>query len=123
MILKIPELLDIVDEFVETDLTYGQMVTLARFGIGIDREDISTATLEGVPVNGVKIGRDKVSVYKIDEKFAKEVSLRSEVVESEDSVENGSTNVSNKDNDEKNDKRNLDSNNDRESKKQGKKKK
>lgn len=123
MILKIPELLDIVDEFVETDLTYGQMVTLARFGIGIDREDISTATLEGVPVNGVKIGRDKVSVYKIDEKFAKEVALRSEVVEAEDSVENESKNGSNKDNDEKNDKRNLNSKNDRESNKQVKTKK
>lgn len=118
MILKIPELLDIVDEFVETDLTYGQMVTLARFGLGVDREDISTATLEGTNVNGVKIGRDKVSVYKVDENYAKEVVLRGGVVESEEDEEyieneNNSRNSNKERNLEKTDKNSKENKNDK----------
>ncbi|WBW49850.1 LCP family protein [Peptoniphilus equinus] len=76
ILLKIPELIDIVDRYVETDLTYGQMLTLAKFGLGLTRETIDTATLEGTGQSGVLIGRDKVDVYVVDPAVAQSVILR-----------------------------------------------
>lgn len=84
MILKIPKLLDIADQYVETDLTYGQMVTLARFGVGLNKEDIETLTIEGKSRNGVTIGRDKVSVYEVNPEEAQALVLRNDIEESED---------------------------------------
>lgn len=88
MLLKVPELLDIVDQYVETDLTYGQMVTLARFGVGLDREDISTATVEGKNRDKVKIGSDLVSVYDVNAQDAQALVLRNDVAE--ETAENNS---------------------------------
>lgn len=88
MLFKIPQLLDIVDEYIETDLTYGKLVTLAKFGIGLSTEDISTATVEGKNKNDVKIGKDSVSVYDVNTEAARELVLRNDIEESIDSEEN-----------------------------------
>lgn len=55
MLFKIPELIDIVQDNVETDLNYGQIAYLAKMGLGFEKEDIVKDTLvgEGERINGI----------------------------------------------------------------------
>lgn len=47
IIFKLPQLIDIANENIESDLSYGQIVDLAYFGLSLDKENIHMATLEG----------------------------------------------------------------------------
>lgn len=67
MILKIPELIDIALDNVKTDLNYGQIAYLAKFGLDFDREDIQTDTLVG---ENTRIG--EIEYYVVDQDLAKE---------------------------------------------------
>lgn len=46
-IFALPKLLDIVDKNIKTDLNYGQIAYLGYWGLGINRENISTGTIDG----------------------------------------------------------------------------
>lgn len=70
---KIPRLLDIVDQYIETDFSYGQLAYLAKFGLSLERSDISTHTLEGSDKRGVDLGGYKVDVYEVNREKAKEL--------------------------------------------------
>ena len=70
---KIPRLLDIVDQYIETDFSYGQLAFLAKFGLSLERSDISTHTLEGSDKRGVDLGGYKVDVYEVDREKAREL--------------------------------------------------
>ncbi len=70
---KIPELLDIVDQYVETDFNYGEIAYLAKFGLGLEREDIHTQTLEGRDLSGVNLGGIEVTVYNVNRAQARGV--------------------------------------------------
>lgn len=67
IIFKIPELIDIVQDNVETDLSYGQIAYLARFGLEMDRENIVTDTLVGTDQY---IG--DIAYYVVDQANARE---------------------------------------------------
>lgn len=67
MILKIPELIDIALDNIETNLSYGQIAYLAKMGLGIDRDDIQTDTLVG---DNQRIG--KIEYYVVDQASARE---------------------------------------------------
>ena len=47
MLLKLPQLVDIANENIESDLSYGQIVDLAYFGLSLEKENIHMSTLEG----------------------------------------------------------------------------
>ncbi|CDZ74327.1 putative transcriptional regulator [Peptoniphilus sp. ING2-D1G] len=70
---KIPELLDIVDQYVETDFNYGEIAYLAKFGLGIEREDIFTETLQGKDLKGVNLGGIEVTVYDVNRNYARDL--------------------------------------------------
>lgn len=70
---KIPRLLDIVDQYIETDFSYGQLAFLAKFGLTLERSDISAHTLEGREKSGVNLGGYKVDVYEVDIEKAREL--------------------------------------------------
>jgi LCP family protein required for cell wall assembly len=72
-IFKIPELLDIVDKYIETDFSYGELAYLAKFGLSLEKSDISTYTLEGKRRTGVNLGGYEVEVYELDMDKAKEI--------------------------------------------------
>lgn len=67
MILKIPELIDIALDNIETNLSYGQIAYLAKMGLGMDRDDIQTDTLVG---ENQRIG--KIEYYVVDQASARE---------------------------------------------------
>lgn len=66
MIWKLPKLLDIVDKYVETDLTYGQIADLSYFALSMDMDNIETCHLEG---EGVRIG--DLDYWKVDKDMAR----------------------------------------------------
>ncbi|WP_138159823.1 LCP family protein [Peptoniphilus catoniae] len=70
IILKVPEIIDIVDQYVETDFNYAQLASLAKFGLGLERDDIHTATLEGRNKSGVNLGGYVVDVYELNHEKA-----------------------------------------------------
>ncbi|WP_036730395.1 LCP family protein [Peptoniphilus mikwangii] len=61
---KLPQLLDIVDEFLETDLNYGEISFLAKYGLSLNREDIIGEKLIGHGEN-VEIGNEIQNVYVV----------------------------------------------------------
>ncbi|MDQ0509119.1 LCP family protein required for cell wall assembly [Peptoniphilus ivorii] len=67
MLLKVPELIDITLENVETNLNYGQLAYLAQFSLGMGGEDIQTDTLVG---ENKRIG--EVEYYIVDQDTAQE---------------------------------------------------
>ena len=67
MILKIPELIDIALDNIETNLSYGQIAYLAKMGLGMDRENIQTDTLVG---ENKRIGN--IEYYIVDQASAQE---------------------------------------------------
>ena len=67
MILKIPELIDIALDNIETNLTYGQIAYLAKMGLDMDRENIQTDTLVG---DNKRIGN--IEYYIVDKASARE---------------------------------------------------
>lgn len=67
MILKIPELIDIALDNIETNLSYGQIAYLAKMGLDMDRENIQTDTLVG---ENTRIG--DVEYYIVDQESAQE---------------------------------------------------
>ncbi|MDD7362897.1 MAG: LCP family protein [Peptoniphilus sp.] len=67
MILKIPELIDIMLDNVETNLTYGQIAYLAKMGLEFDKGDIQTDTLVG---ENTRIGN--IEYYIVDRETARE---------------------------------------------------
>lgn len=66
-IFILPRLLDIVNENVKTDLSYGEMAYLGYWGLKLNREDISTATIEG---RGQKLD-DGIDYWIVDPEKAK----------------------------------------------------
>lgn len=66
-IFMLPKLLDIVTTNVKTDLTYGEMAYLGIWGLKLNREDISTATIEG---HGQKMD-DGIDYWIVDQEKAK----------------------------------------------------
>lgn len=72
-IFRIPKILDIIDEYVETDLNYGEISYLASYGLKLNKEDIHTETVEGYNKHYVPIGRDKVDAYIVDKDRAREI--------------------------------------------------
>ncbi|MDO5713888.1 MAG: LCP family protein [Tissierellia bacterium] len=74
MILKLPQLIDIVQNYVDTDLTYGQIADLAYFGLSMDLNNIHTEVLQG---GGKRIGEqdywmvDKWMARKLIKDFLK----------------------------------------------------
>ncbi|MDO5040731.1 MAG: LCP family protein [Peptoniphilus sp.] len=71
--LKIPEILDIVDQYVETDFNYGEIAYLAKFGLGLKKEDIHTQIIEGKSLEGVNLGGIEVTVYEVNRNQARKV--------------------------------------------------
>lgn len=67
MILKIPELIDIALDNIETNLSYGQIAYLAKMGLDMDRENIQTDTLVG---ENMRIG--DIEYYIVDQESAQE---------------------------------------------------
>lgn len=67
MILKIPELIDIALDNIETNISYGQIAYLAKMGLGMDRENIQTDTLVG---ENKRIGN--IEYYIVDQASAQE---------------------------------------------------
>lgn len=67
MILKIPELIDIALDNIETNLSYGQIAYLAKMGLDMDRENIQTDTLVG---DNKRIG--SVDYYIVNQASARE---------------------------------------------------
>ena len=67
MILKIPELINIALDNIETNLSYGQIAYLAKMGLDMERESIQTDTLVG---ENRRIG--KLDYYIVDEASARE---------------------------------------------------
>lgn len=67
MILKIPELIDIALDNIETNLTYGQIAYLAKMGLDMERENIQTDTLVG---DNKRIG--SIDYYIVDQASARE---------------------------------------------------
>lgn len=67
MILKIPELIDIALDNIETNLSYGQIAYLAKMGLDMDREGIQTDTLVG---ENKRIG--EIEYYIVDQASAQE---------------------------------------------------
>lgn len=65
-IFKIPELIRIAMDNLETNLNYGQIAYIAQFGLGLDEEQIVTETLVGE--KDVRI--DGLSYYLVDQKTA-----------------------------------------------------
>lgn len=72
IILKVPKLLNIVDEYVETDLNYGEISKLAYYGLTLDRKDIHTATIEGYE-KIMRQGKLDLSFYIVDQEKARKV--------------------------------------------------
>lgn len=71
MLFKVPELIDILKDNVETDLNYGQIAYLAKLSLEFDRSDIVTDTLVGDE------GRiDGISYYLVDQANAREQHRR-----------------------------------------------
>lgn len=67
MIFKIPELIDLVLDNVETNLSYGQIAYLAKMGLEFDKESIQMDTLVG---ENQRIG--KLEYYVVDQETARE---------------------------------------------------
>lgn len=67
MILKIPELIDIALDNIETNLSYGQIAYLAKMGLDMDRENIQTDTLVG---DNKRIG--SIDYYIVNQASARE---------------------------------------------------
>lgn len=67
MIFKIPELIDLVMDNVETNLSYGQIAYLAKMGLDFDKDSIQMDTLVG---ENKRIG--KLEYYVVDRKSARE---------------------------------------------------
>ena len=67
MILKIPELIDIALDNIETNLSYGQIAYLAKMGLDMERDDIQTDTLVG---DNQRIGN--IEYYVVDQASARE---------------------------------------------------
>lgn len=68
MIFKIPELIDIAMDNVETNFNYGQIAYLAQFGLGLDRDQIVMDTLVGE--KDVRI--EGLSYYVVDPQVARD---------------------------------------------------
>lgn len=67
MIFKIPELIDLVMDNVETNLSYGQIAYLAKMGLDFDKDSIQMDTLVG---ENKRIG--KLEYYVVDRESARE---------------------------------------------------
>ena len=67
MIFKIPELIDLVMDNVETNLSYGQIAYLAKMGLDFDKESIQLDTLVG---ENQRIG--KLEYYVVDQETAQD---------------------------------------------------
>lgn len=67
MIFKIPELIDLVIDNVETNLSYGQIAYLAKMGLDFDKDSIQMDTLVG---ENKRIG--KLEYYVVDRESARE---------------------------------------------------
>ncbi|MDO5302195.1 MAG: LCP family protein [Tissierellia bacterium] len=67
LLFRFNTLLDIANNNVETDLNYGEIAYLAKFGLSLDREDIITDTLVG---DDTYIG--DIAYYIVDEDSARE---------------------------------------------------
>lgn len=78
MLIKLPEILDIVDKYVETDLNYGEISYLAQYGLGLDMSTIEKSRVEGYDKRGVKIGSDLVDVFMVYRDKARAAVLRTE---------------------------------------------
>ena len=72
IVLKIPALLDIIDEYVETDFNYGEIAKLAYYGLNLQRDDIYTATVNGY-AKMMRQGKHDLSFYIINPKEAQEI--------------------------------------------------
>lgn len=72
MIVKIPKLVDIVGEYVETDLNLGEISKLAYYGLGLKRDDIYTATVDGYP-KMMKQGKHDLSFWIVNQEKAREL--------------------------------------------------
>lgn len=107
MLMNLPDLIDIVQKYIDTDLTYGQIADLAYFGLNMDMDDVQMTTLEG---GGQRIGDldywvvDKWSARKqlndfIENERTEEQSEEKNVTETEEEgyIENNEE-VSNSDN-------------------------
>lgn len=96
MVVKLPQLIRIANDNVETDLSYGQLADLAYFGLSLDRDKIHMRTLEG---EEKKI--DHVSYWVVDKESARR-QARGKVQNSEEDIST-SDNVDNEeDNNEEN---------------------
>lgn len=71
MIFKIPELIDLVMDNVETNLSYGQIAYLAKMGLDFDKDSIQMDTLVG---ENKRIG--KLEYYVVDRESAREQMKR-----------------------------------------------
>lgn len=67
MIFKIPELIDLVMDNVETNLSYGQIAYLAKMGLDFDKDSIQMDTLVG---ENKRIG--ELEYYVVDRESARE---------------------------------------------------
>ena len=72
ILFKVPKLLNIVDEYVETDLNYGEITKLAYYGLTLNRDDIHTATVDGY-AKMMKQGKYDLSFYIVDPAKAQEI--------------------------------------------------
>lgn len=72
IVLKIPKLLDIVDEYVETDLNYGELAKLAYYGLGLKKDDIYTDTVTGY-AKMMKQGKHELSFYIVNPEQAQKI--------------------------------------------------
>lgn len=71
-IFRLPSILDLIDRYVETDLNYGEISYLAHYGLKLERENISTATVEGRDGRAT-IGKDDVSIYVVSKDSARKL--------------------------------------------------
>lgn len=73
MLLRIPKLIGIANNYVDSDLTYGQLSYLAYYGLTLDKDDIQMVTLPG---DGFR--KNHQDYYRVDKDHARKILRRFE---------------------------------------------